>query len=316
MSNYLLVNGYRLKNFDALFTPTCDSRDTFFLKGYSTPVSPSEALFLVTVSNGGSPEVSHLGWGHWYTLRELEDATDGFADDNAIGQGGYGIVYRGIVAHGTQVAVKNLLNNSRQSEKEFEVEVEAIGRVRHKNILRLLGYCAEGAHRLYRVQSQSGRGQAIQMCYCYCFKVVISVLTCFSPETDSLFKDCNVVLREIKNKDPYVLPRVLRGVPVSLFCINQRQWSAFKHKRVLFFVGGSGVDALPPLYDCGLQEHAQVEEVSNLKVKKQDTSNEERSLSAQSLAARVRRRKISKKTQELGKLIQDVVEVIEGSLHC
>jgi hypothetical protein len=35
-----------------------------------------------------------------------------------------------------------------QAEKEFRVEVEAIGRVRHKNLVRLLGYCAEGAHRL------------------------------------------------------------------------------------------------------------------------------------------------------------------------
>lgn len=34
-----------------------------------------------------------------------------------------------------------------QAEKEFKVEVEAIGRVRHKNLVRLLGYCAEGAHR-------------------------------------------------------------------------------------------------------------------------------------------------------------------------
>ena len=51
------------------------------------------------------------GGGIVYTLRELEDATDGFADENVIGQGGYGIVYRGVVADGTQVAVKNLLNN-------------------------------------------------------------------------------------------------------------------------------------------------------------------------------------------------------------
>ncbi|KAM0057983.1 putative protein kinase RLK-Pelle-RLCK-V family [Helianthus debilis subsp. tardiflorus] len=94
------------------------------------------------------PEVSHLGWGHWYTLRELEAATDGFAPENVVGQGGYGIVYHGVVADNTQVAVKNLLNNRGQAEKEFEVEVEAIGRVRHKNLLRLLGYCAEGAHRI------------------------------------------------------------------------------------------------------------------------------------------------------------------------
>jgi len=59
----------------------------------------------------GVPEVSHLGWGHWYTLKELEDATCMFADEKVIGEGGYGIVYHGVLEGGVQVAVKNLLNN-------------------------------------------------------------------------------------------------------------------------------------------------------------------------------------------------------------
>ncbi|CAN4092679.1 unnamed protein product [Withania somnifera] len=94
------------------------------------------------------PEVSHLGWGHWYTLRELEISTNYFAEENVIGEGGYGIVYRGVMEDSSKVAVKNLLNNRGQAEREFKVEVEAIGRVRHKNLVRLLGYCAEGAHRM------------------------------------------------------------------------------------------------------------------------------------------------------------------------
>ncbi|KAK6792747.1 hypothetical protein RDI58_011828 [Solanum bulbocastanum] len=94
------------------------------------------------------PEVSYLGWGHWYTLRELEISTNYFAEENVIGEGGYGIVYRGVMEDNSKVAVKNLLNNRGQAEKEFKVEVEAIGRVRHKNLVRLLGYCAEGAHRM------------------------------------------------------------------------------------------------------------------------------------------------------------------------
>ncbi|KAL7591592.1 probable serine/threonine-protein kinase At1g01540 [Lactuca sativa] len=100
--------------------------------------------------NGGSslPQVSHLGWGRWYTLRELEAATNGLADENVIGEGGYGIVYSGILGDNTRVAVKNLLNNRGQAEREFKVEVEAIGRVRHKNLVRLLGYCVEGAYRM------------------------------------------------------------------------------------------------------------------------------------------------------------------------
>ncbi|KAK9103711.1 hypothetical protein Sjap_020965 [Stephania japonica] len=100
------------------------------------------------VGGGGPPEVSHLGWGHWYTLRELEAATEGLADENVIGEGGYGIVYRGVLQDNAVVAVKNLLNNRGQAEKEFRVEVEAIGRVRHKNLVRLLGYCMEGAYRM------------------------------------------------------------------------------------------------------------------------------------------------------------------------
>ncbi|KAK6142790.1 hypothetical protein DH2020_023138 [Rehmannia glutinosa] len=104
-----------------------------------------------TASFGGSgslPEVSHLGWGRWYTLRELEAASNGLSDENVIGEGGYGIVYYGVLADNTRVAIKNLLNNRGQAEKEFKVEVEAIGRVRHKNLVRLFGYCVEGAYRM------------------------------------------------------------------------------------------------------------------------------------------------------------------------
>lgn len=64
-----------------------------------------------TGSAAGLPEVSHLGWGHWFTLRELEEATDGLAEENVIGEGGYGIVYRGTLHDSTMIAVKNLLNN-------------------------------------------------------------------------------------------------------------------------------------------------------------------------------------------------------------
>ena len=59
----------------------------------------------------GLPEFSHLGWGHWFTLRDLELATNRFSKDNVIGEGGYGIVYRGQLINGSPVAIKKLLNN-------------------------------------------------------------------------------------------------------------------------------------------------------------------------------------------------------------
>ncbi|XP_059648378.1 probable receptor-like protein kinase At5g18500 [Cornus florida] len=107
----------------------------------SHPVTTSSPL-------SGLPEISHLGWGHWFTLRDLELATNRFSKENVIGEGGYGVVYRGHLINETPVAVKKLLNNLGQAEKEFGVEVEAIGHVRHKNLVRLLGYCIEGTQRM------------------------------------------------------------------------------------------------------------------------------------------------------------------------
>ncbi|XWS76977.1 hypothetical protein CRYUN_Cryun01aG0224600 [Craigia yunnanensis] len=114
------------------------------------PTSAGASLSETASFGSGSvgPEVSHLGWGRWYTLRELELATNGLCEENVIGEGGYGIVYRGVLTDGTKVGVKNLLNNRGQAEKEFKVEVETIGRVRHKNLVRLHGYCVEGAYRM------------------------------------------------------------------------------------------------------------------------------------------------------------------------
>ncbi|KAL2537651.1 putative receptor-like serine/threonine-protein kinase [Forsythia ovata] len=105
----------------------------------------SESSSAVSASTDG---MNNFGWGRLYSLKELEIATDQFSDDNVIGEGGYGIVYRGILHDGSVVAVKSLRNNKGQAEKEFKVEVEAIGKVRHKNLVGLIGFCAEGTRRL------------------------------------------------------------------------------------------------------------------------------------------------------------------------
>ncbi|KAL2459776.1 Protein kinase superfamily protein [Forsythia ovata] len=117
-------------------------------KGSLAVYRPFSHPITVTSPLAGLSELSHLGWGHWFTLRDLETATSKFSRENIIGEGGYGVVYRGQLVNGTLVAVKRLLNNLGQAEKEFRVEVEAIGHVRHKNLVRLLGYCIEGTHRI------------------------------------------------------------------------------------------------------------------------------------------------------------------------
>ncbi|KAL2328949.1 hypothetical protein Fmac_022376 [Flemingia macrophylla] len=138
-------------------TPTCDdavaadpNKDPPEIKLEAVPPRMSDASGAGGGAHRGevSVEDPNIGWGRWYTIREVELATRGFSEGNVIGEGGYGVVYRGLLHDGSLVAVKNLLNNKGQAEKEFKVEVEAIGKVRHKNLVRLVGYCAEGARRM------------------------------------------------------------------------------------------------------------------------------------------------------------------------
>ncbi|GKF07035.1 probable receptor-like serine/threonine-protein kinase, partial [Tanacetum coccineum] len=74
--------------------------------GGSTATSAS-----VGSGEGNNNNNGDMGWGRWYGIKELEIATSNFAVENVIGEGGYGVVYRGVVRDGSVVAVKNLLNN-------------------------------------------------------------------------------------------------------------------------------------------------------------------------------------------------------------
>ncbi|XP_076945782.1 PTI1-like tyrosine-protein kinase At3g15890 [Bidens hawaiensis] len=92
-------------------------------------------------SNGHSP------W-RIFTFKELHSATNGFSEDNKLGEGGFGSVFWGKTSDGLQIAVKQLKSMNLKAEMEFAVEVEVLGRVRHKNLLGLRGYCASAEQRL------------------------------------------------------------------------------------------------------------------------------------------------------------------------
>ncbi|KAH7663269.1 S-receptor-like serine/threonine-protein kinase protein [Dioscorea alata] len=83
-----------------------------------------------------------------FTYKELEEATNGFRKE--LGSGAFGTVYEGFLPLNlkTCIAVKKLENMLKEKEKEFRAEVQSIGQTHHKNLVRLFGYCDEGANRL------------------------------------------------------------------------------------------------------------------------------------------------------------------------
>eukprot|EP00253_Pinus_taeda_P021194 PITA_21194 len=76
-----------------------------------------------------------------YSLSQIKKITNNFAEK--LGEGGFGVVYKGKLRNGTLVAVK-LLDRHRHGEStDFMNEVATIGRLHHVNLVRLLGYCFE-----------------------------------------------------------------------------------------------------------------------------------------------------------------------------
>ncbi|KAK3157307.1 hypothetical protein QOZ80_2AG0119110 [Eleusine coracana subsp. coracana] len=84
-----------------------------------------------------------------FSYEELASATSGFSSANMLGQGGFGYVYKGVLAgSGKEVAVKQLKSGSGQGEREFQAEVEIISRVHHRHLVSLVGYCIAGNQRM------------------------------------------------------------------------------------------------------------------------------------------------------------------------
>ncbi|KAG6511412.1 hypothetical protein ZIOFF_029480 [Zingiber officinale] len=81
-------------------------------------------------------------------LDVIQAATNNFSDENKLGEGGFGAVYRGVLVDGKEIAVKRLLQKSNQGSSEFKNEVKLIAKLQHKNLVRMLGCCAEGQEKL------------------------------------------------------------------------------------------------------------------------------------------------------------------------
>ncbi|KAM0054285.1 putative protein kinase RLK-Pelle-DLSV family [Helianthus debilis subsp. tardiflorus] len=83
-----------------------------------------------------------------YDFHTVKKATNDFSEDNKIGHGGFGVVYKGELQNGRLIAVKRLSINSGQGEPQFKNEVMLVAKLHHRNLVGLLGFCLEGSERL------------------------------------------------------------------------------------------------------------------------------------------------------------------------
>ncbi|XP_042463286.1 receptor-like serine/threonine-protein kinase SD1-7 isoform X1 [Zingiber officinale] len=83
-----------------------------------------------------------------YDLRTIKAATNDFSDENKLGEGGFGVVYKGQLEDEQNIAVKKLSRYSSHGPDEFQNELSLIAKLQHRNLVRLLGCCIEGYERL------------------------------------------------------------------------------------------------------------------------------------------------------------------------
>lgn len=80
-------------------------------------------------------------WPHRIPYQEIESATKGFAEENVIGIGGNGKVYKGILPGGVEIAVKRISHETDGGMREFLAEISSLGRLKHRNLVGLRGWC-------------------------------------------------------------------------------------------------------------------------------------------------------------------------------
>lgn len=91
--------------------------------------------------------VTYTGTAKTFTLNDIEKATNGFDNSRIIGEGGFGVVYRGILDDGREVAVKVLKRANQHGGREFLAELEMLSRLHHRNLVKLFGVCIEDNNR-------------------------------------------------------------------------------------------------------------------------------------------------------------------------
>ncbi|CAB4272395.1 unnamed protein product [Prunus armeniaca] len=110
---------------------------------------PPRSVMFGSMRGSGSTSLSsgtlnYTGSAKTFTLNDMERATNNFDASRILGEGGFGLVYSGILDDGREVAVKVLKREDHHGSREFLAEVEMLSRLHHRNLVKLIGICTEG----------------------------------------------------------------------------------------------------------------------------------------------------------------------------
>lgn len=127
LTTYLILSIFSFLRLRYINSLPRSKTSTWNLEGVQQPLTVNVLTFGNTVKK--------------LTFAHLLEATNGFSEDSLIGSGGFGEVYKAHLKDNNIVAIKKLNHTALQGDREFMAEMETIGRIKHKNLVPLLGYC-------------------------------------------------------------------------------------------------------------------------------------------------------------------------------
>ncbi|CAI9770664.1 unnamed protein product [Fraxinus pennsylvanica] len=150
-AKYKWVNGSELGNSEKENETSENVNSTGTIE---TPIGSNSEKSDYHVHDGGNVTIP---------IEVLREVTNSFSETNILGRGGFGVVYRGQLHDGTQIAVKRMESSivSDKGMNEFKAEIEVLTKVRHRNLVALHGFCDNGNERLlvYEHMPQGSLGQ-------------------------------------------------------------------------------------------------------------------------------------------------------------
>ncbi|KAJ6984482.1 L-type lectin-domain containing receptor kinase SIT2-like [Populus alba] len=182
-SHYILGwsfnRGGQAQSLDVSKLPSLPSQRKSRKKPYLRILAPTitAIIFLVAISGAAyitrrkKYEELREDWEQEYgpqrfSYKDLYKATTGFTDRKLLGSGGFGKVYRGVLpSSNMQVAIKKVSHDSKQGTKQFVAEIASMGRLRHRNLVQLLGYCRRKGE-LLLVYDYMPRGSLDKLLFC------------------------------------------------------------------------------------------------------------------------------------------------------
>ncbi|KAL2334533.1 hypothetical protein Fmac_015746 [Flemingia macrophylla] len=164
-----------------------------------------------------------------FNLAIIEAATNNFSNDNRIGIGGFGEVYKGILSDGRQVAVKRLSTSSKQGANKFKNEVLLIAKLQHRNLVTFIGFCLEERDKIliyeYVPNKNFQRSKLLSWHERYNIIGGIARGILYLHEHSRL----KVIHRDLKPSnillDENMIPKILDFGLARIVEINQDQWS-------------------------------------------------------------------------------------------